>query len=281
MSCRARVAAAVLGLALALTAPAGAQDTKPERIVSLNLCVDQLVLLLAEPENVVSVTWLSLDPAVSFAADRAAAVPAINRGFAEEILPLRPDLVLAGQFTTSFTVQMLRRLGIDVEVLGIPSTLDDVRAQILRVGELLHEPAAAASLVAEMDARLAAVPDPADPPPRAAILQPGGFTAGPGSFEHELLTAAGLGNVAEERGIRFYGYLTLEDVLLARPDVLVAPDLDPRRPSLAEALLDHPAARAASVDARIVRVPPRLWSCAGPMNADAVNLLAAAAQTAR
>lgn len=278
------LAALAFSAAVVACLPAVAQDedppleAKPVRVVSLNLCVDQLVLLLAETGNVASVTWLSLDPDTSFVADLAAGVPKINHGFAEEILQLDPDLILAGQYTTSFTVQMLRRLGHRVEVLGIPATLEDVRAQIFRVGELLHEQATAASLVASMDAALAAVPDPADPRFRVAVFQPGGFTVGPGSFEHELLVAAGLRNVAEERGIQYYGYLALEDVLLARPDLLVSPDTNRRRPSLAEAVLQHPAARAAPTEARVLRMPQRLWFCPGPMNVHAIALLAEAAR---
>ena len=32
---------------------------KPTRVVSLNLCLDQMVLALADPANVASVTWLA------------------------------------------------------------------------------------------------------------------------------------------------------------------------------------------------------------------------------
>ena len=249
---------------------------KPQQVVSLNLCTDQLVLTLAEPENVASVTWLALDPLNSVVADRAAAVPHINRGGAEEILPLQPDLVLAGAYTTPFTIQMLRRFGFNVEVLGVPGNLDDVREQILYVGDLLHEADRAAATVAAMDAALAAIPPAGDGPVRAAVFQPGGFTMGPGTFEDELLTAAGLQNVAAEAGISFYGFLPLERVLLLAPELLVSPEVDPARPSLAEAMLDHPAMRRAAGETRQVSVPQALWSCPGPMNAAAVALLAAA-----
>ena len=267
---------AVLVAATDLAAAQPMRAAKPQQVVSLNLCTDQLVLTLAEPENVASVTWLALDPLNSVVADRAAAVPHINRGGAEEILPLQPDLVLAGAYTTPFTIQMLRRFGFNVEVLGVPGNLDDVREQILYVGDLLHEADRAAATVAAMDAALAAIPPAGDGPVRAAVFQPGGFTMGPGTFEDELLTAAGLQNVAAEAGISFYGFLPLERVLLLAPELLVSPEVDPARPSLAEAMLDHPAMRRAAGETRQVSVPQALWSCPGPMNAAAVALLAAA-----
>ena len=109
-----RVSAALLAIASLFTQaafPVMANDggAKPQRIVSINLCLDQLVLMLADPEHIQSLTFLSLDPAYSFMHEEAANVRVINHGAAEEILPLEPDLVLAGQFSASFAVQVLQR----------------------------------------------------------------------------------------------------------------------------------------------------------------------------
>ena len=82
--------------------------------------------------------------------------------------------------------------------------------------------------------------------------------------------------MAEEAGIAYYGFLSLEEVLLLGLDLLVSPEHNPARPSVAEAALDHPAMRKAGTGARSVTLPQALWSCAGPMNAAAVALLAAA-----
>ena len=279
---RVRATIATLAICLALIATALAQPApgargKPSRIVSLNLCIDQLVLLVADPANIASVTWLATDPANSVMAERAARVPQINRGYAEEILPVQPDLVLAGQFTTPFTVQMLRRVGFNVEVLPAPTTFDDLRAQVRRVGDLVQERARAELVVADLDARLAAAaPAPGAVAPRAAVFQPGGFTAGRGSFEHELLLAAGLANVASERGIDFYGYLSLEEVLMLRPDLIVSPGYVPGRPSIGEQMLAHPALRKAGASQRVVEVPSNVWNCPGPMNVEAVEIMARA-----
>ncbi|MGC1996506.1 MAG: ABC transporter substrate-binding protein, partial [Pseudolabrys sp.] len=65
----------------------GATDApgKPRRIVSLNMCVDELVLRLAEPQNIASVTWLSRDPKNSHVAELGARIP-VNHGLAEDII---------------------------------------------------------------------------------------------------------------------------------------------------------------------------------------------------
>ncbi len=266
-----------LAAGFALAQPQYGARGKPQRVVSLNLCLDQQVLMLADVQNVASVTWLAADPFASAMAARAALVPQRNRGYAEEILPLRPDLIVAGAYTTPFTVRMLRRAGYNVEVFDAPADLSGVRDQVRLMGDLLRESERAAALIADIDATLAAAaPQPGEAPVRAAIFQPGGFTAGAGAFEDSLLRAAGYANVAAEAGIGMYGYLSLEQLMLLRTDFIVSPEYLPGRPSLGEQVIDHPALRRAGVRSRVVEIPANLWNCAGPMNVEAVRLLAEA-----
>ncbi|RLA20277.1 MAG: ABC transporter substrate-binding protein, partial [Gammaproteobacteria bacterium] len=87
----------ILCLVIALL-PGAAFSAKPQRIVSLNLCADQLLLQLAEPKAIASLTHLAADPELSYLAEEATNYP-LNYGSAEEILQLDPDLILAGSFT--------------------------------------------------------------------------------------------------------------------------------------------------------------------------------------
>ena len=82
----ARVVAAAATIAL-LAAPARAT---PPSVASINLCADQLVLVLADPEQILTVSWLSADPEESLLAATAAHYP-LNYGTAEELLRFAPD----------------------------------------------------------------------------------------------------------------------------------------------------------------------------------------------
>src|SRR3712207_4435627 len=55
-----RAFACALAISLALASPAGAA---PRRVASLNLCTDELLLMLAAPEQIASVTHLAQQPA--------------------------------------------------------------------------------------------------------------------------------------------------------------------------------------------------------------------------
>src|SRR5215475_3641278 len=90
----------------AADSPPASPSAKPHRIVSLNLCTDELVLRLADPANIASVTWLAR---TSGNVPDLVGKAHINHGLAEEIVPLDPDLILAGIYTTRAAVAMLKR----------------------------------------------------------------------------------------------------------------------------------------------------------------------------
>ncbi|MGI1660880.1 ABC transporter substrate-binding protein [Palleronia sp. KMU-117] len=268
------VRAAALAFGLGAAGMAGAEA--PARVVSLNLCTDQLALMLA-PDLVVSVSSLAADPVSSALHEDAAGVPA-NRARAEEVFLLDTDLVLAGIWSEAETVAILRRLGLRVETFPPATTLDDLRGQILRMGALLGREAAAEALVADFDARLAALRR--DPPDTTAVVYyANGFAGSDTSLAGEALRVAGIRNLAAEAG--FGGArLPLERLVTMAPDLIVTGTRYPGT-SRSEAILDHPALRRA-IDARpVVVVPDREWICGTPAFLDAVARLASAAEALR
>ncbi|CAM5764582.1 ABC transporter substrate-binding protein [Bosea minatitlanensis] len=268
-------------VAWALPAPAGAAAGRPARIVSLNMCTDELVLRLADRDRIASVTWLSRDPRNANMAEAAGAV-GVNHGLVEEVLADRPDLVVAGAYTTRPAVALLRRAGVPVHEFGVPRSIAEMRGQITEMAALLGEEARGARLVAAIDARLAAIAArrPAGHP-RAIVLRPSGFTVGRGSLVDEILTAAGLDNLAADLGIESYGQIALETVALSKAQMLILNDMPGGPPSLANEVLHHPLIGKLGARLKLVALPSRLWSCAGPSVLDAIELLADAAGEAR
>ena len=246
----------LLVLLLCLASPARAF----ERVVSLNLCTDQLLVLLA-PEKIAALSFLARDPALSFVAAPAASFPLV-RASAEAVLALRPDLVLAARYGAQATLAVLEQDGLHVVRLDLPQSFDAIRMQTRSLAALLGVPARAESLIAAMDATLAAAPH--RPHPITALAwEPRGYTAEPGSLMDAVLHHAGLVNAGDGRR------MGIEALLRHPPGLLVVPDT-PNFPSLATAMLDHPALLGIPHRA----VPPALTLCAGPFSARAVELLA-------
>lgn len=229
-------------LLLILALPAAAQ---PARVVSLNLCTDQLALLLAAPGQLVSVTRLALDPGSSNLPEAAAAIPA-HAGGAEEVFLLRPDLVLAGTFTDRQTIDMLRRLGLTVELFPPARSTAEIAAALRRMGALLGREPEAEAAVAAFEAELAALAARAAPLPRAraAYYYANDYTSGAGTLEDEILDRAGFDNAVAAAGLAGIRRLPLERFLLERPFLVRTVDIAGSAPALAHATLAHPALRA-------------------------------------
>lgn len=85
----------------------------PGRVVSINLCTDQLAMMLAAPGQLISVSHLATEVQSSSMVEEAKAYP-MNRGQVEQVFLMRPDMVLAGTYTQVSTVEMLRGLGVEV-----------------------------------------------------------------------------------------------------------------------------------------------------------------------
>jgi len=255
--------------------PASFAGNDPQRVVSLNLCTDQWLLLLGRPGQVAGVSHLAVDPEHSYMAAEARGHPVVYPKI-ESILALRPDLVVAADYTAPPLLRLLRRLGIRVELWPMPEDLSAIRQALRHMGALLGRSEQTEALLTEMGRRLAAIPVPSGPRPRALFIQPNGYSAGRDTLQDLALRLAGWENAANETGLIGYGALSLEALVGLRPDRFVISRFHDETDSLAQRQLRHPALTAVSNGQPFLEIPYSLWICGGPMLAEAVERLAAA-----
>lgn len=260
-------------------ATAASADSVPQRVVSMNVCTDQLAMLIARPGQLHSVSYLARDAGTSAMAAAAGAY-AVNHGLAEEIFLMKPDLVLAGTYTTRTTVSLLRRLGFRVEEFQPEASFDEVRANLARMGDLLGNPKRATALIANMDVEIAALEMAKTPRLRTALTFANSYTSGSGTLVSEVVVRAGLDNIAETLGMAGTARLPLELLVLANPE-LMAGGRSQEGPALSEENFAHPAYRALAVATAEAPLENRLTVCGGPFTLEAVRALQAAARGAK
>lgn len=246
------------------------------RIVSLNLCIDPVVLDLVERERIQALSWVSSDPNVSPIAGRIEGIRLV-RGNAEEVLALQPDLVLAGAYTTPATVDLLRRLGQRVEVMPMATSIEDIRVVIRTVAAAVGEAERGEAMVADFDRRLsAAQPTGRTIRPDALVYEANSIVSPPGSMEAAALKAAGFDNAAEKMNLRPGGRTDLETLLVSPPDLIV---LNQRSATYRTPVADnlrHPALAHVLDERAHIYLPMPAWICGTPHVADAVAALARA-----
>ncbi|MEM9044222.1 MAG: ABC transporter substrate-binding protein [Pseudomonadota bacterium] len=266
------LALSVVAFALPVTG-----EERPARVVSMNLCTDQLAMLLAAPGQLISVSYLAHRPRASVMAVEAEKYPA-NRGLAEEIFLLDPDLVIAGTFTTRATVSMLKRLGIPVVEFAPASSLGDIQERITQMGEALGQEDAAIALNARFELDLEAARSTDERRPSAATYYANSYTSGAGTLAHSVMEAAGLDNIAPSLGISGGGTLPLERLVLEQPELLITGQ-DQGTPSMGEEVFTHPALIAVQEASGAAPIADREWICGTPFITSAIRRLAAARNT--
>lgn len=243
---------------LLAAAPAAAREA-PARVVSMNLCTDQLAMLLAAPGQLVSVSKLARDPMSSAMAEEAKGYP-VNHGQAEEVWLLRPDLVVVGSYTAQAAAQMLERLGTRVLRVAPAASLADVPARLRTLGEAMGRQKRAEALIAEFETRLAALRAEVDRRPSAALYYANGYTTGDQTLAGEILLAAGFHNIAGARG---GGQLPLEALAMAEPEALITARPYPGA-SRSEEILMHPVVRQLRAARAATANTGSDWICGTP-----------------
>ena len=262
----------VIAATLGGIAPGHAADTT--RIASINTCTDQLLLTLADPAQIVGLSPYSRDPARSWAAPEAAKYPRLS-GEAEDVLVLKPDVVVAGTFTKRATREFLKGQGVRVDEFDVAQTLDDVRAQIVRMGEIVGHPERAAAQVERLDAAVERARVVASRTRYQVLpLSRRGWVSGANSLTTSLLTASGLANAAGELGVASGGFVSLEQIVSRKPDLLLVSDEGGFAEDQGRAFLLHPALEALYPPEKRLVIPEQLTVCGGPMVADALDRLA-------
>lgn len=247
------------------------------RIVSINACTDQILFKLVPPERIAALSIYAADPTLSIYAGEvlASGIPLI-RGTVEEVLKLDPDLVLAGTWTRSLTREQLALRGIPLKAFAAPSTLDEVKAGIRLMGELVGAEHAANAMVRAIDAALQRNADLALGRLSALQFQRRGYTSGEATLLGDVMRKVGLRNAAGGLGVHSVERADLETVLKVRADLLILLDPNPDAADQGTALLQHPALLAAYPPERRLVLANNLTVCGGPALVTALDTLAGA-----
>lgn len=254
--------ALLLALALGACAPAPARQAASDRptIVSLNPCSDAILAEVAEPGQLLAISHYSQSPASSSMDLDLARRFRATSGTVEEVLALKPDVVVAGTFLPPATKGALTRLGIRLVEMPIAVSVEDSRAQVARLAALAGNPKAGAALDARIVRALEAAAPPPGPARSAVVWQSGGIVAGDATLIADLLRRTGFVNAAAARGLGQADHLPLERMIADPPQVIFASRTDGGRE---DRLLAHPALARLENTRREAFDSALLW-CGGP-----------------
>jgi iron complex transport system substrate-binding protein len=245
------------------------------RIVSINLCTDQLLLPLADPAQILGLSRFSHDAWQSWAADDARRFPSLSGG-AEDVLVLKPDVVVASLFDKRSTRELLKAQGLRLAEFSVPRNLDEVKAQIREMGEIVRHQDRAEAEIARLDAAMMRARRAVEERRYSVLpLSRRGWVSGSDSLVNSLLTETGLFNAAADLGVGQGGFASLEAIVHAKPDLLLLSEAGDRAEDDGRAFLLHPALERFYPPSKRIVIAERLTVCGGVMLADALDVLVA------
>jgi iron complex transport system substrate-binding protein len=245
------------------------------RVASMNVCTDQLLLTLADPGQILGLSRYARDRLQSWAAGDARGYRILSGG-AEDMLVLRPDVVVASLFDKRATRELLKAKGLHLAEFGVPRSLDEVKDQIREMGDIVQHPDRAAAEITKLDAAIARARQAvAHKRYRVLPLSRRGWVSGSESLLSSLLTETGLFNAAGELGVAFGGFASLEAIVNLKPDFIMVSDAGDTAEDDGRAFLLHPALERFYPPSKRIVVPDRLTVCGGVMLADALDVLVA------
>jgi iron complex transport system substrate-binding protein len=273
------LAAAAL-LAFGATRPISA-DSVPQRVVSINLCADELLIALADPAQIADLSIYATDQNLAFLADEATHFRH-DAGAAETVAAMAPDLVLAGRFSKRETRATLTTLGYHLVELEPARSIADSVAQIRKVASLLGHPERGEALIGRIDAAR----DRASTATRSlsgnrqsvAVYLRRGYVTGGNTLTDELLSIVGLDNAGSRLAGRTGGVVPLEKLVATPPDYLLVSSRQAPAEDQGSALLGHPALAALFPPEKRIALPDRLTVCGGPSLPAALDWLAGEAR---
>ena len=261
---------AFLGLGLSVLAGlANAEPAKPQRVASINLAADEVLVALLPPARLVSVTRWADEKGTSNVVGRVPApVHRFVKADLEQLVSLRPDLVVVSEYTDADFLRQLELTGLRFHRMQGLTSIPGVRAAILDLGRAVGEEEAARVLVARFDSVLADLHRRLEGAKRPRVLYwSSGMTAGADTAIGALIEVAGGVNVGREMGVSGIAPPGAERVFVADPDVVLVGTW----PRAQEDLTEHPLLQKmrAVREGRIVVLPTERLVALSQYTADA------------
>lgn len=227
-----KAAALLIGaLLMAHPSAAGAQ-TVPEarppytRIVSISLMTDEFLLDLVEPGRILALSRSADDPLISNIAGRTQGIGQRVWLNLELLTSLKPDLVLAADWSPAGELDFLRKAGLRVRIVKTPSDWPGVKAVLKDLAPLLSAEERSSRLLQTLEARekaLATAVEATGERPTVLEYNLWGTSGAAGTLWHEITRLAGLSNAAAALKTDTWGFapLSRETILSLDPDFLI------------------------------------------------------------
>ncbi|RKX84130.1 MAG: ABC transporter substrate-binding protein [Spirochaetes bacterium] len=205
-------------------------SSKPQRIVSVTLMTDEILLSLVDKSRLIAVTTLSADPEISNVAAEVIDIPNKLTLNVETIISLNPDLVFLANWSDAGKVKQLKEAGLKVLQFKSHTNVSEIEAMILTIARAVGETKKGENIVDWMNGKLDVIEEKLSSEPqkeKLTVMDYGtwGSSFGKGSSWDEIIKLAGLKNAVADFKSDQWGNVPIskEKLVELNPDILILP----------------------------------------------------------
>ena len=219
-------------------------SSKPKRILTFAMYTDQIVLGLVTSDHLVGINTLMDDPVLSNVVPIAKRITKkIGDPGAEEVLSMKPDVVIVSDWTQAEKIQSMRDLGLKVVSVKSPETIQDAKEAVSQVAAAIGEPEKGKQLIGMMDKKLEEIREKTSKiksEQRKNIVLLSLMTAygGAGCAYDDACREANVINGIAAAGLKTGQQLTKEMLIKINPDIMLMPVYNDRGNYDTQAFID-------------------------------------------
>lgn len=254
-------------------------SSAPRRIVSQTLATDEILLAICPATRIIVLSPLAIDTIYSNVVTAARQLKIHTTNNVEQILSLKPDLILVANYNRAETLVLLQTMGAAVLQFTQFDSIQAIKNNIRLLGEAIGEEQRAEALIAKMNREIEEIR--AQFPARLRSLRvlsysPGNYVAGRHTTFDDMTKIIGVINIASEQGIEYEAKISDEQILTWQPDVIVTHGATQELALVREQLLTHPtiAASRAGKAGKIVVIDDRYFAAISHYLVEGIRTLA-------
>ena len=230
----------------------------PKRIASLNLCTDELLLSLADPDQIISLTWLAREESLSAFFEPARPYHQ-NNGRASDVISLNPDLVFLSEFFPANALGILETVGIKSVVVPEPRTTKQLLENIRVMSSAIDQDKKGEKLISLFSSRLKSIAEGTSRQKTSALLlSPGIASFGSSAVKIEILKMLNIRVLNQEKPSLANRYVSIEELTRSSPDFIIVDKYAGDYPSVSEEIIRHPLIQSSL---NTIEVEAKDWLC--------------------
>lgn len=200
-------------------------NEKPNKVASLTLGMDEMLLELVEDDRVVGLSGKNADnKAVSNVSEEASKFPKIENNI-EVLLAQKPDLVIGSSWIKDEFLQQLKDNNMAYYGYKTPKTIEEQKQIILDLSKILGEEEKGKNIVDDIDLRMAKVKETikksAEKDVKVMAYNMHGSSNAKGTIFDDIVNNIGANNVSSQAGLEGVAEISKEKIIELNPEVLI------------------------------------------------------------